>query len=147
MKIFIRRIEHGDFDEWLRMRMALWPTLSAEGHRAEMDESLADPTCATFVAIRSDGRLGGFLEASQRNYAEGCTTSPVGYIEGWYVYPDLRNRGIGGQLVRAAESWARVNGLREIASDCDLDNQASLSAHLALDFEEVERLIHFRKSL
>ena len=143
----IRQLEPGDFHEWLRMRLALWPMHTAEEHHAEMEEVLADPDNIIFVAARSDGSLGGFLEASQRKYADGCHTSPVCYIEGWYVDSDLRDQGIGRQLVEAAESWARSNGLSEIASDCELDNSISLKAHLALGYDEVQRLIHFRKSL
>jgi aminoglycoside 6'-N-acetyltransferase I len=71
----------------------------------------------------------------------------VGYIEGWYVAPDLRGMGIGRRLVQAAEDWARSNGCREMASDCTLDNDLSLRAHLALGYEETERLVHFRKVL
>ena len=45
-----------------------------------------------------------------RSYGEGCETSPVGYIEGWYVDPDLRQKGLGGLLFQAAEDWARSEG-------------------------------------
>ena len=72
---------------------------------------------------------------------------PVGYIEGWYVNPDLRQAGWGRALVQAAEAWARSRGYAEIASDCLLENEVSLRAHTALGFEETERLIHFRKPL
>jgi GNAT superfamily N-acetyltransferase len=48
--------------------------------------------------------LGGFLEASFRHYADGCHTHPVGYIEGWYVDPDLQRHGIGGRLVQVQEN-------------------------------------------
>jgi len=102
---------------------------------------------AVFVAVRPEGGLGGFLEASLRTYAEGCDSSPVGYIEGWYVDPDLRRQGVGRALLRAAEAWARAQGCQEMASDCRLDNEASWRAHLALGYEEAERLIHFRKRL
>jgi aminoglycoside 6'-N-acetyltransferase I len=71
----------------------------------------------------------------------------VGYIEGWYVDPDLRQTGWGRALVEAAEAWARSCGYAEIASDCLLENEVSLKAHTALGYEEIERLIHFRKSL
>ncbi len=145
--MILRPLEPGDYDEWLRMRLLLWPTHSPEELRSEMEDMLSDRICVTFVAIRPDGSLGGFLEASQRNYADGCSTSLVGYIEDWYVDPDLRRQGTGRQLISAAESWAVAKGFREIASDCDLDNQVSEKAHLALGYEEVERLIHFRKPL
>jgi aminoglycoside 6'-N-acetyltransferase I len=130
------------------MRLALWPEASPERHEAEMAEYRPeDPSVAAFVAIRTDGGLGGFLEASLRHYADGCDTHPVGYIEGWYVDPGLRRQGVGRALVRAAEGWARGQGCSEMASDCKLDNEVSLRAHLALGYQEAERLIHFRRSL
>ena len=63
-----------------------------------------------FVLERPDGRLGGFLEAGTRKYAEGCVTAPVGYIEGWFVDENLRRQGHGHELVNAAEDWARSQG-------------------------------------
>jgi aminoglycoside 6'-N-acetyltransferase I len=63
------------------------------------------------------------------------------------VDPDRRGTGTGGALVAAAEAWAREHGYREMASDTLLDNDASLRAHRALGFEEVERSIHLRKAL
>ena len=106
-----------------------------------------DPSLATFVAVRPDGSLGGFLEAGIRPYADGCDTSPVGYIEGWYVDPDLRRTGVGGVLVHAAEGWASSLGLTEMASDAEVENGVSLEAHAALGYEEVGRVIQFRKGL
>jgi aminoglycoside 6'-N-acetyltransferase I len=129
------------------MRLALWPEYSAEEHCAEMETELADPDWAVFVLARQQSGLGGFVEAGIRKYAEGCGTSPVGYIEGWYVDPDVRRKGLGKDLVKAAEDWARVRGCSEMASDCLLENLTSFRAHLALGYEEVERLIHFRKDL
>jgi aminoglycoside 6'-N-acetyltransferase I len=130
------------------MRDALWPGLTTETHASDIAEFRADQTTQpVFVVDRENGQLGGFLEAGTRKYADGCETSPVGYIEGWYVDPDLRQSGWGRALVDAAEDWARSRGYREIASDCLLDNAVSLEAHTALGYQETERLIHFRKSL
>jgi aminoglycoside 6'-N-acetyltransferase I len=112
-----------------------------------MDEYFTDAKVAAFVAVRPQGGLGGFLEAGLRPYADGCDTKPVGYIEGWHVDTDLRQQGIGAQLVRAAEEWAVEQGCQEMASDCLLDNEISLRAHLALGYAETERLIHFKKWL
>ncbi|NTU65024.1 MAG: GNAT family N-acetyltransferase [Chloroflexi bacterium] len=130
------------------MRSALWPDCLLDDHHSEMQEQLDDPTrYAVFVVVRDDSRLGGFLEASLRQYADGCRTSPVGYIEGWYVDADLRQQGWGGELVKAAEQWAGAQGCAEMASDCELDNDVSFRAHRALGYEEVDRAIQFRKSL
>ena len=102
---------------------------------------------AVFVAERDDGSLAGFLEIGSRNYAEGCATSPVAYLEGWYVEPDARGSGLGRRLVEAAENWAMTRGYREMASDTQLGNSTSLKAHDALGYEEVERQICLMKRL
>lgn len=144
----IRSVIAADRTEWLRMRCALWPD-GAEDHAVEIDRYLANPPSLqiVFVAAMKSGGLRGFLEAGTRPYAEGCRTSPVGYIEGWWVDLEFRRRGVGTALIEAAENWARSQGLTEMASDTDLRNQVSARAHSALGYEEVQRIICFRKNL
>ena len=149
----IRALTKSDRPEWLRMRHLLWP------HEIEMEES-ADEIYAgrsmvkqVFVHARAEGGapgpagLGGFIEIGERAYAERCETSPVAFIEGWYVDEDLRRSGVGKGLVAAAEQWARTKGYREMGSDLLIDNDESLRAHLALGYHEVERLIAMAKKL
>lgn len=143
----IRLVEERDTEEWLRLRLTLWSNHTVDEMRAEMAELRADESTPVFVAERGDGTLGGFVEAGLRKYADGCDTSPVGYIEGWYVHADLRGQGIGRALVQAAEDWALKQGCVEMGSDTWLDNEVSYRAHLAIGYEEAERLIHFRKRL
>jgi aminoglycoside 6'-N-acetyltransferase I len=143
----IRPLDSSDFTEWLRMRCLLWPVHDLDELRIEMDEIMVDPLQPVFVAERPDGSLGGFLEASIHHDTYGTDTRPVGYIEGWYVDADLRRQGVGGALMAAAEAWAVDQGFKEMASDCEIDNWVSLQAHLAHGYEDVERLIHFRKIL
>ena len=147
MSLNIRRATYEDKPEWLRMRFGLWPEADFEILRAEQDKILGDLMTPVFVLERPDGKLGGFIETGTRKYADGCETSPVGYIEGWFVDEDLRGQGIGVALVRTAEDWARSQGLKEMASDTWLENEVSIKAHLAMGYEEVERLIHFAKTL
>src|SRR4051794_8633233 len=98
----IRAPRPEDSGEWLRMRRALWPDGSDEGHDADIvaflrrDRDMPPASCgfsigdiATFVAEREGGGLCGFVEASIRPYAEGAEAQPVGYVEGWYVDPDV----------------------------------------------------------
>jgi aminoglycoside 6'-N-acetyltransferase I len=143
----IRQANPADQSEWQRMRQLLWPEVGPEDLLLEMERILADPLTPVFVLERPDGGLGGFIEAGTRKYADGCDTSPVGYIEGWFVDEDLRGQGMGRVLVKAAEDWAREQGLKEMASDTWLDNEVSVAAHLKLGYEEVERLVHFAKTL
>lgn len=137
-----------DRPEWLRLRLGLWPDETAEGHAAEMGGYFAGPRpAAVIVAARPDGGLCGFVEVGIRDYAEGCDTARVGYVEGWYVDPDARRRGIGRALIAAAENWAIEQGCREMASDAELANTASQAAHGRLGYAEVGRSVHFRKPL
>ena len=148
--VAIRAVCRDDLDGWVALRHALWPDQSLESlrHEGQRFFDAALPTLeAVLVAHDQTGRLIGFAELSRRAYAEGCETSPVGFLEGWYVAPESRGRGVGRALVHAAEQWARDLGCREFASDTTVDNAASAAAHAALGFEEVEQIRCFRKSL
>jgi len=143
----IREITENDRPEWVRLRDALWPG-SLWDHDVETRkhfETRADRP-VVFVAD-AGGRLAGFLELDFRKYAPGCASSPVPFIEGWYVEPAMRGHGVGRALINAAEAFARASGHREIASDAELENADGIAAHGAVGYEEVERTVCFRKSL
>ncbi|HEX2059954.1 MAG TPA: GNAT family N-acetyltransferase [Thermoanaerobaculia bacterium] len=126
------------------MRHALWPEGSVEEHARELET----PVDVAFVAEADDGTLIGFAEVSLHSRADGCDPSrPVGFLEGWYVAEPFRRTGVGAALVRATEDWARAQGCTEFASDTWLDNEVSQRAHEALGFEEVDRCVHYRKTL
>jgi aminoglycoside 6'-N-acetyltransferase I len=148
MSLRIRFRQPSDDAEWLRMRRALWPDDSEAAHQIDMAVWLARADAAVLVAERPDRQgLAGFTEVGTRLYADGCDTSPVAYLEGWYVDRDARRQGIGAALVRAAEVWARERGYREFASDALLNAIDSQRAHEALGFIEVERAVRYRKRL
>jgi aminoglycoside 6'-N-acetyltransferase I len=129
------------------MRQALWPNPDPRAQLADMDVWLTATDTAVLVVPRAGEGLAGFAEVGTRSVAESCETSPVGFLEGWYVDPDFRRQGVGTALVRAAEAWAREMGFKELASDTQLANWGSQGAHAALGFVEVERLVAYRKVL
>jgi aminoglycoside 6'-N-acetyltransferase I len=147
MNYTIRRATPEDKPEWTRMRQGLWPDAPLEYLDFDLDDLLADSDAGIFVASNADGKLVAFIEASLRDYGEGCETSPVGYLEAWYVDERLRGQKLGKELVRIAEQWAREKGCTEMASDTWLENDVSIAAHLKMGYEEVERLVHFVKRL
>ena len=143
----IREIVESDRSEWVRLRQALWPGSLAdheEEARTFFEKRLKAPV--VFVA-EANGRLVGFLELDFRKYAPGCTSSPVAFIEGWYVEPESQGQGIGRALIEAAEAFARAAGHHEIASDAEIENAQGIAAHRALGFDEIERVVYFRRSL
>lgn len=143
----IRIFQDSDWPEWSRMSQALDPASGSAEHEDEMRATLARSDAAVFFAERADGSICGYVEAGSRPYADGCDSSPVGYVEAWYVDPDARLAGYGRALLAAAEEWARSQGYREMASDALLDNVVSFEAHLASGYSEVDRVIQFRKPL
>ena len=149
MSLTVRPATPADRDAWLRMRCDLWPD-GAEDHGQEIDRyfagTLREPM-AVLVAVDSAGAVVGFAELNIRNYAEDCVTDRVGYLEGWYVLPRARRRGVGRMLVDAAFDWARAQGCTEFASDALIDNDVSAKAHLALGFEETVQIRCFKKQL
>jgi len=146
MEITIRRITQEDKTEWLRMRKGVWPEAPDEYLDYDMDDVLSSDRYAVFFAVSGEVPV-GMIEARLRESAEGCFSSPVGYIEAWFVDENLRGKGVAGALTDAAEDWARGKGCTDMASDTWLDNEASIRAHAKIGYAEVERLVHFVKQL
>lgn len=134
-----------DREDWVSLRRALWPDADDD----DIARMLNEPThFAVFIARETNGRAIGFAEASLRHdYVNGCDTSPVGFLEGIYVVPLFRRRGVAAFLVRAVEQWTLAQGVSELASDALIDNVDSHRMHAALGFEETERVVAFRKRL
>jgi lactoylglutathione lyase len=143
----IRRYQPGDWDELYRLTQALFPGSESEEEAKWLRSSLAQPDTAVFVLDRGNGKLAGYVEAGERSIVDGCVTSPVGYIEAWYVDPDVRRTGHGRRLLEAAEQWARDRGYSEMGSDAILENEVSHAAHRASGYVETGRVINYRKVL
>lgn len=146
MQIEIRKVTNAEKDAWFQMRKGVWPEAEDDYLMFDMDEILASAEDVIFMAF-VDGKPAGMIETSIREYAEGCESSPVGYIEAWFVDGDFRRTGVAGALVSAAENWSREKGCTEMGSDTWLDNEASIRAHQKLGYHEVDRLVHFVKQL
>jgi aminoglycoside 6'-N-acetyltransferase I len=146
--IEVRPVTHADAASWLVMRQDLWPE-EGSTHPGEIERYLAGRLKEPLeVLIATDaGSIVGFAELSIRTYAEDCVTDRVAFLEGWYVVPTARRKGVGRALVRAAEEWGRKQGCTEFASDALLDNDVSAAAHQALGFQETVQLRCFRKDL
>ena len=147
--MIVRPIQQSDSADWERMRQQLWPAPTGE-HAAEIELFFKGDRrnpAEVLIALGESGRAIGFAELSIRPYAEECYSGRVAYLEGWFVEGPCRGKGVGGALVKAAEEWARAQGCTEFASDTEIDNALSAAAHKRLGFEEVNRLICFRKAL
>jgi aminoglycoside 6'-N-acetyltransferase I len=134
----LRPIELRDRRAWSDLLAALWPDADPAELAHETVKHFAGVKAAEEIWVAEDvviGRLLGFLELSLRAHADGCASSPVPYIEAWYVTAEARHTGIGRALAEAAENWARLRGFTEIASDTNVERDQSRAAHQAVGFE------------
>ena len=130
-----------------QMAVQMWDSHTAESLEAEFTETLNAKNAAFFIVYEEDSPA-GFAQCSLRtDYVEGTESSPVGYLEGIFVQSEHRHKGYAGELLRACEAWAKEMGCREFASDCELSNTNSLQFHLAMGFDEANRIICFTKRI
>ncbi len=143
----IRKAEIQNLAVLTELACLLWPDHTA----AEMNDGLAKIMAqedAAFLLAYDGENAMGFAQCQLRHdYVEGTDSSPVGYLEGIYVAEDFRKKGVAKALLSACEGWAKAKGCREFASDCGLDNAQSLKFHMAMGFEEANRIICFTKKL
>jgi len=138
-----------DVGDWAELRTELWPDGTISEHLDFAAAAIGEPArLVAFLARDDDDRLLGFAEASLRSdYVNGCSTSPVAFLEGLYVRGSVRRKGIGRGLIAAIELWARERGCAELASDALIGNAVSHHVMKVWGFVETERVVFFRKDL
>jgi aminoglycoside 6'-N-acetyltransferase I len=134
------------FDQWVLMGVALWPYHKKSEIEKEFSELFQSNKHTTFLCVDEHDKAIGFINLSLRyEHVQGATKSPVAYVEGIYVNPDFRKKGVAKDLVEQAEIWAKKKGCNELASDTELHNTISQKFHKNLGFKTAETIIHFIK--
>ena len=129
------------------LALKLWPEHDAEELEREFVSLLSGTDAAVFLCEAAGAPVGFAQCQLRRDYVEGTSSSPVGYLEGIFVDGAFRGRGIARALLNACEDWARGKGCSEFASDCGLDNLTSQSFHEAAGFTEAGRIVVYVKPL
>ena len=143
----IRQAAKEDAFELARLAIQMWEDNEVEELAEHFERLVTDEEAACFMKYE-DGKAVGFAQCQLRHdYVEGTETSPVGYLEGILVEEAFRHKGYAKELLAECEKWAKSKGCTEFASDCELENEESLRFHMAMAFEEANRVICFRKSI
>ncbi|WPP53047.1 aminoglycoside 6'-N-acetyltransferase [Catalinimonas niigatensis] len=129
------------------LALALWPDCSFEEEYEYYKRMIGSNTEVCYLVKVQEDYVGLIQLSLRTEHVEGTTTSPVAYVEGIYVKPEYRKRGIGKQLITFGESWAKQKGCTEYASDVELPNTKSIAFHQKAGFEEVNRIVCFAKKL
>ncbi|ATP39174.1 GNAT family N-acetyltransferase [Solibacillus sp. R5-41] len=130
-----------------QLAMALWPDNEVVTLADEMKNIIVQPDAVIFLAFSEHEEIGFAQCQIRHDYVEGTATSPVGYLEGVYVKDAYRQKGVARELIATCEQWAKTQGCKEFASDCELHNEESLAMHIRLGFIEANRIICFTKTL
>ncbi len=143
----IKRAGMHEAGELADLAIQMWTDHDPEDLEAEFRELAMNNEAACFIKYADDKPI-AFAQCQLRHdYVEGTESSPVGYLEGIYVLEGYRKKGYAAELLSECEKWAKEKGCSEFASDCELDNTDSFRFHMALGFEEANRIICFKKSL
>ena len=143
----IKRAGMDEAGELADLATQMWTDHTREDLEAAFRKLAVDDEAACFIKYAEDQPI-AFAQCQLRyDYGEGTKSSPVGYLEGIYVREKYRKNGYAAELLSECEKWAKEKGCSEFASDCELDNADSFRFHMALGFEEANRIICFRKDL
>ena len=143
----IKRAKTEDAEVLAGLAIQMWTDHDLEDLTEEFHQMVTNDEAACFIKY-FDGKPIGFSQCQlRRDYVEGTESSPVGYLEGIFVSDEYRTRGYASELLSECEKWAKEKGCTEFASDCELDNLDSFRFHMALGFEEANRIICFRKDI
>lgn len=143
----IKKATKDDAITLAKLAIQMWEENVLEELAEEFAELVRSEDAACFLKYVEDDAV-GFAQCQLRHdYVEGTETSPVGYLEGIFVQEEFRHAGFAKELLQECERWAKKRGCKEFASDCELDNTDSLKFHMAMGFEEANRVICFRKEI
>lgn len=129
------------------LAIQMWRSASLSELEADFAELVSREDAVCFIKY-VEGKPIGFAQCQLRHdYVEGTETSPVGYLEGIFVQEGFRHQGHAKALLHECEQWAKRKECSEFASDCELTNTDSLQFHLAMGFDEANRIICFKKAI
>lgn len=143
----IRRAGVENLEEIAKLAVLMWTGHTIQDLVDDFSEILSKGDAQFFLKYDQDMPVGFAQCQLRRDYVEGTDSSPVGYLEGIFVREEYRHKGYAKELLSECEKWAKEKGCTEFASDCELENDGSFGFHLAMGFEEANRIICFTKKL
>ena len=136
-----------NLEEMANLAIRMWTDATLQDLIDGFSDLIKQEDAQLFLKYDQDKPV-GFAQCQLRyDYVEGTDSSPVGYLEGIFIEEEYRHKGYAKELLSECEKWAKEKGCKEFASDCEIENDGSFGFHMALGFEEANRIICFTKTL
>lgn len=143
----VRKAEPQDIETLAGLAVRMWKNSTVDELIQEFSQLISGENAIFFLKFEKNIPIGFAQCQLRRDYVEGTSSSPVGYLEGIFIKEGYRNRGYAKELLAHCESWAKARGCLEFASDCEIENENSYLFHRAMNFTEANRIICFTKPL
>lgn len=141
----IKRATEIDAPALAKLAIQMWSSHTLSELASDFAEIIGNENAVCFMKY-VEGKPIGFVQCQLRyDYVEGTETSPVAYLEGIFIQEEYRHKGFAKELLQKCEKWANDKKCSEFASDCELNHIDRF--HLAMGFDEVNRIICFGKEL
>lgn len=122
----VRKAGEMDLEILANLAALMWDNHFVSELASEFSEIISKNKFQFFLKYKNDIPIGFAQCQLQYDYVEGTKTTPVGYLEGIFIKDGYRNMGYAKELLSEYQAWAKYNGCREFASDCEIDNTDSL---------------------
>ena len=91
------------------------------------------------VLVAQDKEIVGYLMCSIKDQRPNAATRKIGHIEGVYVIPAYRRRGIAAVLIKEALKWLKERKVEYVDLNVDVQNAAAFAAYTAMGFKPHQR--------
>ena len=147
MKYTIEKLNSSNLNVGVELAHMLWDDYTIGEATEDFKEEIEKGEDGHFL-LKANDKYVGFLEISIRHdYVEGTDSSPVGYIEGIFVKEGYRKMKLASKLIDFANDYFKQKGCTEMGSDCELTNELSIKFHKGIGFQEVNRVVCFKKDI
>lgn len=143
MTVSIRAMEPEDADAAMRLSAELGYPADRRTMLRRMQQIADDRNRAVLVAC-VDGDVSGWIDLSIEYHLQ---TEPVALIGGLVVSEAARGRGIGRELCKAAEGWARGRGITRMRVRSNAIRERAHAFYLREGYARVKTSAVFEKPL
>ncbi|UFH52823.1 aminoglycoside 6'-N-acetyltransferase [Spirosoma sp. KNUC1025] len=143
----LEKLSEGNIDAFVQLVLELWPDCTFDEEYEYYGQLMSAENHCCYLASNGNKYVAFIHLTLRTDYVEGADTSPVAYVEGLYVTPAYQQQGLAKKLMGVGEEWGREKGCKELASDTELSNSASIDFHKGFGFREANRVVCFIKEL